>query len=58
MNLDLRILNELRSHLLEVRILKDLRLGRQLPRGSQRNLNAGGAFELPIEVTQRMVTYR
>ncbi len=57
MNLEVRIVKELRGYFLEVRILKSLRLERLLAGGSQGTKIGHGSFELTIEVTRRMVTH-
>jgi hypothetical protein len=57
MILEVRILQELRAHFSEVRILKDLCLERRLRGARQRTENAQETFELAVEITQRRITY-
>jgi hypothetical protein len=52
MFLEVRILNELRGHFSEVRILKGLRLERRFGTGRRRRPAVCGAFELVFELTQ------
>jgi hypothetical protein len=56
MFLDLRILNELRAHFVEVRILQGLRL-QGVQGGGRRGTEKGGeSFELIFEITRRSIT--
>ena len=58
MNLEVRIVKELRGYFSEVRILKSLGLERLLAVGSQGTKIGHRSFELTIEVTLLVVTYR
>jgi hypothetical protein len=57
-DLEVRIVKELRGYFWEVRILKSLVLKRLLAGGSQGTKIGHRSFELTIEVTLLMVTYR
>jgi hypothetical protein len=57
MNMEVRIVQELRAYFLEVRILQGLGLCNLWKSERPRSGDASGTFELAFAVTQRRVTY-
>jgi hypothetical protein len=57
MNVEVRILQELRTHFLEVRILQGLGLCRPWEDERPRSADASGTFELAFAITRKRVTY-
>ncbi len=57
MNVEVRIVQELRAYFLEVRILQGLGPYRPLEYERPRSGDASGTFELAFAITRKRVTY-